>query len=129
MTQLVDRRKAPSKGYRAVHVIPRIGEKRIEIQVRTKLQHLWAEISERLADLMGADLKYGRGPAEALETLESNSKLVEAFEDLERRISDLKPPPKPDSEVGRQIAQLGQNLNDTLAKWIRTIEALGSSRT
>lgn len=38
---VVDRRRHPSHGYRAVHVIPRSGDRRVEIQVRTRLQHMW----------------------------------------------------------------------------------------
>lgn len=37
---IVDRRKRPSHGYRAVHVIVNYRDKMIEIQVRTSLQHL-----------------------------------------------------------------------------------------
>lgn len=40
-TSVVDRRVNPSYGYRAIHVIPRILGKLIEIQIRSKLQHLW----------------------------------------------------------------------------------------
>src|SRR5690606_19804775 len=46
---IVDRRGNPSQGYRAVHVIVKVDDKLIEIQVRTWLQHLWAELSEKLS--------------------------------------------------------------------------------
>jgi putative GTP pyrophosphokinase len=59
---VIDRRKKPSHGYRAVHVIVTVSGKAIEIQVRSRLQHLWAEVSERLSDSVGAGLKYGGGP-------------------------------------------------------------------
>src|SRR6266704_1936073 len=49
---IIDRRDTPSHGYRAVHVIVRHSGKLVEIQVRTALQHLWAELSEKLADLI-----------------------------------------------------------------------------
>lgn len=42
---VVDRRTTPSHGYRAVHLIAIADGKPIEIQVRTVLQHLWAEYS------------------------------------------------------------------------------------
>lgn len=58
-SRLVDRRLKPTHGYRAVHVIPSLGQLPVEIQVRTRLQHLWAQVSERGADLAGWDLKYG----------------------------------------------------------------------
>jgi ppGpp synthetase/RelA/SpoT-type nucleotidyltranferase len=57
--QIKDRRVNPSFGYRAVHLIVRDGEFRIEVQVRTLLQHRWAEIYEKFADLAGRGLRYG----------------------------------------------------------------------
>jgi ppGpp synthetase/RelA/SpoT-type nucleotidyltranferase len=44
----VDRRKTPSHGYRAVHLIARINGVPIEIQVRTALQDAWAQVFEKL---------------------------------------------------------------------------------
>jgi putative GTP pyrophosphokinase len=60
--KVIDRRDKPSHGYRAVHVIVRSHDKAVEVQVRTFLQHLWAEVSEKLADRYGIDVKYGGGP-------------------------------------------------------------------
>src|SRR5262245_11018987 len=40
---VVNRREKPSYGYRAVHVIVEISGKMVEIQVRTRFQHIWAE--------------------------------------------------------------------------------------
>ena len=34
----------------------------MEIQVRTKLQDTWAQISEKLGDIWGRGLRYGEGP-------------------------------------------------------------------
>ena len=51
-TQVVDRRNRPSHGYRAVHVIVFVLGKAIEVQVRTALQHRWAQVSERLSDMV-----------------------------------------------------------------------------
>lgn len=58
----MDRREDPSHGYRAVHVIAEISGKPVEIQVRTSLQHLWAELSEKLSDHRDPAIKYGGGP-------------------------------------------------------------------
>jgi len=41
---IIDRRVRPSYGYRAVHVVVRISKFPVEIQVRTVIQHLWAEL-------------------------------------------------------------------------------------
>lgn len=58
----IDRRDKPSHGYRAVHVIVYEDSTPMEIQVRTKLQDAWAQISEKLGDLWGRGLRYGAGP-------------------------------------------------------------------
>lgn len=61
-TRVEDRRANPSNGYRALHLIPQHQSRRVEIQVRTRFQHAWAEISEKLADRFGQEVKYGKGP-------------------------------------------------------------------
>jgi putative GTP pyrophosphokinase len=59
---IIDRRDRPSHGYRAVHVMVRALGKVVEIQVRTGLQHLWAQVSEAAALRIDPALKYGGGP-------------------------------------------------------------------
>ncbi|HEV2378217.1 MAG TPA: hypothetical protein VG206_00305 [Terriglobia bacterium] len=70
---VADRRKQPSHGYRAVHLITTVRNRAIEIQVRTELQHLWAQLSERLSDTLDPTIKYGGGqstlPAQRLAAL------------------------------------------------------------
>lgn len=61
---IVDRLKNPSHGYRAVHVIVRRKSRVVETQVRTSLQHLWAECSEKVADVFDPLIKYGGGDPE-----------------------------------------------------------------
>jgi len=56
---IVDRRKQPSHGYRAVHVVVKTPAKLVEIQVRTALQQAWAELSEKLSDVIDPAIKYG----------------------------------------------------------------------
>jgi len=56
--RLVDRREQPRHGYRAVHVIVREQGRPVEIQVRTDLQHQWANLVEWSASF-GGDLKHG----------------------------------------------------------------------
>jgi ppGpp synthetase/RelA/SpoT-type nucleotidyltranferase len=48
-----DRRLDPSHGYRAVHIVTQIEGRAIEVQVRTTLQHLWAEFSEKASATNG----------------------------------------------------------------------------
>jgi ppGpp synthetase/RelA/SpoT-type nucleotidyltranferase len=59
---IVDRRAQPVQGYRAVHVIAFIGGGRVEVQVRTRWQHEWAEMFEKLADKVGRGIRYGEAP-------------------------------------------------------------------
>jgi putative GTP pyrophosphokinase len=84
-TAVVDRRDKPSHGYRAVHVIVRVGERAVEIQVRSLLQHMWAEVSEKFADVIDPGLKYGASDdASASEFLSVMANLVAMEEDGEK---------------------------------------------
>jgi len=76
----IDRRQRPTHGYRAVHVIAVFGGKPIEIQIRTKLQDLWAQLSEKMADALGKDLKYGGGPEEERRLLDLLSEGIKRVE-------------------------------------------------
>jgi hypothetical protein len=60
--RVVDRRARPSHGYRAVHIIAKVGGRPVEIQIRTRMQDLWAQIVERLADGWGRGIRYGEPP-------------------------------------------------------------------
>ena len=79
---VVDRRKQPSFGYRAVHIIATARNKMVEIQVRTELQHVWAQMSEQLSDLVGPALKYGGGDADAQQILARNSGAIASLEEV-----------------------------------------------
>jgi ppGpp synthetase/RelA/SpoT-type nucleotidyltranferase len=57
--KVIDRRLDPRAGYRAVHLEIRREGVLIEVQVRTALQHQWAELYERTADRLGRGLRYG----------------------------------------------------------------------
>lgn len=54
-----DRRERPISGYRAVHLLLEADGRIVEVQIRTVAQHLWASISEKLADVFGDAVKYG----------------------------------------------------------------------
>jgi len=54
--------------------------KLIEVQVRTSLQHTWAELSEKLADEFDSSIKYGGGSKEIASYL---STLSDAMLDME----------------------------------------------
>lgn len=61
---IVDRRRKPSYGYAAVHLVVQRDRRFVEIQVRTGLQDQWAQIVERLGDLWGRQIRYGEPPNE-----------------------------------------------------------------
>jgi len=56
-----DKRSMPAHGYRAIHVLVQHQDRTVEIQIRTQLQHFWANRSEKLADRYGQEIKYGHG--------------------------------------------------------------------
>jgi hypothetical protein len=86
-----DRRAEPSFGYRAVHIIVKRQGRPVEIQVRTHLQDLWAQIVERLADDWGRGIRYGEPPSEpdllAMGSL-TRQQFVQGVMALAERISD-----------------------------------------
>jgi ppGpp synthetase/RelA/SpoT-type nucleotidyltranferase len=86
---IVDRRQTPSHGYRAVHVITRVNNKWVEIQIRTALQQLWAELSEKLSDLIDPAIKYGGGDDRVKRVLATASELVALQEDNELKLLAL----------------------------------------
>jgi ppGpp synthetase/RelA/SpoT-type nucleotidyltranferase len=57
--KVYDRRENPMQGYRAVHVVVQVGKIPVEIQIRTALQHEWAEYFEKLGDKFGREIRYG----------------------------------------------------------------------
>jgi Region found in RelA / SpoT proteins len=80
-TKVIDRRAVPSHGYRAVHVVVNVEGRPIEVQVRTSLQHLWAELSEKVSDIINPAIKYGSG--EGLLGLNKVSYAIAQIEKLE----------------------------------------------
>ena len=84
---VIDRRDNPSYGYRAVHIIAEISGKPIEIQVRTSLQHLWAEVSEKSSDVLDPTIKYGGGSESWRNFLTKSSVSVALYEEFEKKHS------------------------------------------
>jgi putative GTP pyrophosphokinase len=78
---VLDRRARPSHGYRAVHVVVEAAGQPVEVQIRTILQQVWAQISEKLADGVDPALKYGGGPVEIRKALEAFSDAISRFHD------------------------------------------------
>jgi putative GTP pyrophosphokinase len=86
---IIDRRAKPSHGYRAVHVVVTHDGMPIEIQVRTSLQHSWAEVSEKLSDVFGHSIKYGGGDESLQNHLQKLSELVAKIEQREKQLDRL----------------------------------------
>jgi len=84
---VLDRRVKPSHGYRAVHLVVREGSKLIEVQVRTTLQHVWAEMCEKCADIIDPAVKYGGGPAMVRAVLDRASESVNRIEEVESALA------------------------------------------
>lgn len=57
-TKLIDRIREPIQGYRAIHIEVKAPAGRSEIQLRTRMQSLWANVSENAADIFGCEIRY-----------------------------------------------------------------------
>ncbi len=102
---VVDRRINPSHGYRAVHVIVQISGKLIEIQVRSTLQHLWAEFSEKLSD-QDPNIKYGGGDDKVREALKKVSNFLATLESIEMKLKKIQ---RSSAEILHRADQKTQN--------------------
>ena len=127
-----DRRASPSHGYRAVHVIVDLKGKLIEIQVRTSLQHLWAEMSEKASDIVDPGIKYGSANEEVpslLARLAEISELIKTVEIMEGVLAVLDPSVVADSEmvdnVNNGVREIRARLHQIM---IRTVEVINSSK-
>jgi ppGpp synthetase/RelA/SpoT-type nucleotidyltranferase len=84
--KVIDRRITPSHGYRAVHVIIFVDGVPVEVQVRTRWQHEWAEVFEKLADKVGRGIRYGEPPENKLPVRMSNASHAVREEYLEAQL-------------------------------------------
>ncbi len=115
-TAISDRREKPSHGYRAVHVIVNSQGKLIEIQVRTELQHLWAEVSEKGSDIIDPAIKYGGGDEDFQRMLTIASTVATHLEFLETKLADGP------AEFQEQMSLLKQNMLNLFRVIIEDIE-------
>jgi ppGpp synthetase/RelA/SpoT-type nucleotidyltranferase len=106
--KVIDRRQRPSHGYRAVHLVQSNELGSCECQVRTRLQHQWAELSERM-DRIVEGTKYGAGDPGFLAGLTRLSNMVATFEALELRADPDMP-----EEIGAVRAELVRFFDDLL---------------
>ena len=103
---------SPSHGYRAVHVIIRICGRPMEIQVRTRLQHMWSELSEKLADVFDPAVKYGGGPELIRDLLAGSSQLVAKAESAHLQLLELLALSASDAELPGDLPQQIERLRD-----------------
>lgn len=136
---IVDRRERSSHGYRAVHVIVNYLGKSIEIQVRTSLQHVWAELSEKFSDVVDPAIKYGGGnksvqtvlarssdTTKKQESLEKEQESIEAFlADAVNRMSSTgrlnKSKQRELAEINKKIAEIRKAINDLRQKTVKDL--------
>jgi len=118
-TSVIDRRADPSHGYRAVHVIAKISGMVVEIQVRTELQHSWAEFSEKLSDTFDPSIKYGGGPREFRTLLTEFSDTVAGIEKAER---------EPDTDRVQGILSLKKDMAEILKRATSSAEKIKGAK-
>lgn len=108
-----DRRAEPSHGYRAVHVVVHVQGLPVEIQVRTRLQDLWAQIVERLGDRWGRGIRYGEAPQEAEQRLHlggdaTRHDLWQVVRFLSERVAEVE-------EGQREVRDLQERIEQSIA--------------
>jgi ppGpp synthetase/RelA/SpoT-type nucleotidyltranferase len=110
--RIVDRRAKPVQGYRAVHVIVYPDAFPIEIQVRTRWQHQWAEWFERLADQYGRGIRYGEPPSEGGEAAQQ---VVDWMLGLADEIADTE-----EARTAPPLSVVALQLLDSVLDWLKT---------
>lgn len=136
--ECVDRRKSPSHGYRACHIVVYEDGVPVEIQVRTKLQDKWAQITEKLGDAWGRGIRYGLGPdqpdrlvvlpgdedssdphtrAQVVELMGNLANLIDMLETAQFKIDSVRAP----------LAGYEEDARVLMDRLIAAFSALGSS--
>jgi putative GTP pyrophosphokinase len=127
----MDRRTKPSHGYRAVHLVVSAQGRHLEIQVRTYLQHRWADLSQKLADGVDSAIKYGGGPVNWQTLLFDLSITVAEYENLEIAYSELLPFTRETEEVVPMLARVSVDnsveIDELATRLIRIREIIAKS--
>lgn len=88
IAQVKDYREAGTKrGYRALHLILKAAPDRVvELQIRSQIHNVWANLTERLQQRTGHDLKHATGPDALLEALEELSRYGRTVDEMRRDV-------------------------------------------
>ena len=117
-------------GYRALHLIISLGERNLELQIRSRVQHYWAESIERTSVIYGYHLKEGEGDQSVILYFK---KLSDIFYEIEAN-REPSPAQKIDLDQLREIsestiAQSDKNrifegfVNEDIIKQLSAIES------
>jgi len=116
--KVIDRRTAPSEGYRAVHIEITRGVVIAEVQVRTEFQHEWAHLFEMLSFTVGRGSRYGEPPSVGHLSLQDRSSvlaLLKNFTELSFEIANVEIFETSTSEIHKKL-EIQKTLINQLQK-------------
>ncbi len=96
----------------------------IEIQLRTLVQHFWAELSEKFSDVYDPGIKYGAGPIELQAALRHFSAIIADYEVNEVKIRQLELPAPNTPENRRRLSDLQKSFIDTRKLIVKNLRDL-----
>lgn len=136
--QVIDRRMRPSHGYRAVHIVVRLDDCPVEIQVRTHLQDIWAQLVESAADRLGRQIRYGGPPSNPTEpvgrgtaaglvvALMKQSALFARIEELSAKLTSVQQEKLAPLRTQGRLGATGELNQDHVAAVLAELQAVTS---
>lgn len=125
-----DRRVTPVQGYRALHVIVTHDGLPCEIQIRTHLQHAWANCYEKLGDLAGRSIRYGDAGT-PVAAPGASPEMNAAIEGLRQGILDISDLIRDIEAVGIHLPNLrsvhSDEADEAVAKYFASSDRLAKS--
>ncbi len=121
VSRVRDYRESPNNSYRAVHLTVRASDRKpVELQLRTHLQDLWANLAERCAALIDLQLKYGGGPSDLRDLLKVTSVYAATLDEERARIRGRRARL---DDFAQSFNTLVDDAPDLLSKTAATLEA------